>query len=204
MKLLKTLFPHPVNKKKFALSSEQKKEKIAQKMGEILEILGLDLSDPTLAKTPDRIAKMYVDEIFWGLDPENFPETTLHKECLPEESVYIKKISFVSFCEHHFVPMIGSVNIAYIPKKHLLGFSKIHRIVHYFAARPQLQERLTAQIADCLSTILETEDVAVSIEAKHFCVLARGVKDASGDAETFILNGKFKEQLRSEFFLNIK
>lgn len=201
---MKTHSLHLANDKKRVLSPEQKKEKIAQKMGEILEILGLDLSNPTISKTPDRIAKMYVDEIFWGLDPGNFPEITLHKESLPDESVYIKKISFVSFCEHHLVPMIGYMNIAYIPKTHLLGFSKIHRIAHYFAAQPQLQERLTAQIADCLSTLLETEDVAVSIEAKHFCVLARGVKDASGDAETFVLKGKFKDQLRSEFFLNIK
>lgn len=155
-----------------------------------MEILGLDLSDPSLAKTPARIAKMYAEEIFWGLDHNNFPQLTFQKEETPNELVVIKNISFVSFCEHHFVPIVGKAHVAYYPEGKIMGLSKVHQIVRYFAKRPQLQERLTQQIADTLSEALETEEIGVSIQAVHFCVIARGVEDHSAEVETRILKGE--------------
>ncbi len=171
-------------------------------MRDILSILGLDPSDPSLAETPSRIAKMYVDEVFTGLEPENFPTPTFQKENLPKELVLVKNISFVSFCEHHFVPIIGKAHVAYFPNQMLLGLSKIPRIVRYFAKRPQLQERLTAQIANSLASILQTDDVAVALQAIHFCVIARGVEDMSAEMETHVLKGQFETHpsLRAEFF----
>jgi GTP cyclohydrolase IA len=186
-------------------SKEQKKSLIAEKMREILIILGLDISDPSLADTPHRIAKMYVDEIFSGLEAANFPKMTFQEENIPHELVLIKTISFVSFCEHHFVPIVGKAHIAYYPKKRLLGLSKIPRIVRFFAARPQLQERLTGQISESLVSILETNDVAVSLRGFHFCVLARGVEDLTAEMETHVLKGCFEKDCsaRSEFFIRI-
>lgn len=184
---------------------EEKKRLIAEKMGEILTLLGLDLTDPSLAETPHRIAKMYVDEVFVGLNPDNFPEMTFQEEEIPSELILVKNISFVSFCEHHFVPFAGKAHIAYFPHKRFLGLSKIPRIVHHFAKRPQLQERLTAQIADSLSTLLETDDVAVSLQAQHFCVMARGVEDCNAEMETHVLKGCFEKNptTRAEFFTRL-
>ncbi len=171
-----------------------KQEEIAVKVREILEILGLDTSDPSLAKTPDRVAQMYVHEIFDGLNPDNFPEISHFEENLQgEQVVTIKEIAFVSFCEHHLIPMMGKATISYIPDKKLLGFSKIHQIVRYFAHRPQLQERLTTQIADCLSSLLEIESVAVSLTATHFCVIARAGEDQASTVQTSICRGQFKK-----------
>jgi GTP cyclohydrolase IA len=187
------------------LTSEAKKAIIAEKMQEILMVLGLDLSDTSLAETPNRIAKMYVDEIFSGLDPEKFPKLAFQEENLPDELILVKNISFVSFCEHHFVPIVGKAHIAYLPKKRILGLSKIPRLVRYFAKRPQLQERLTAQIAESFSSLLETDDVAVALKAIHFCVIARGVEDMTAEMETHVLKGRFDKDLslRSEFFTRI-
>lgn len=197
-----TSFPHPIIREKLLVSAEEKKSKIKTKFKEILEILGLDISSPSLRDTPGRVAKMYVEEIFSGLNPESFPEITFYEEEIPQESIFIKNISLISYCEHHLVPMIGFAHVAYLPKKKLLGFSKINRIVRYFGARPQLQERLTAQIADSLALLLETEDIAVCTQAKHFCVIARGVKDPQSEVQSVILRGRYEKDatLRSEFF----
>jgi len=187
------------------LSSFEKKQRIAEKMADILTILGLDLNDPSLAETPRRIAKMYVDEIFGGLDPEKFPNLAFQEENIPNQMVLVKNVSFVSFCEHHFVPIVGKAHVAYFPKQRVLGLSKIPRLIRYFAQRPQLQERLTQQIAESFINLLETEDVAVVLRAVHFCVLARGVEDMTAEMETHVLKGRFETDLtlRSEFFTSL-
>jgi GTP cyclohydrolase IA len=182
-------------------SDEEKKKLISEKMREILIILGLDLNNPSLAETPNRIAKMYVDEVFSGLDPKQFPQVSLQEEGIVEGLVLIKNITFVSFCEHHFVPFVGKAHVAYYPQKKVIGLSKIPRIVRHFAKRPQLQERLTHQIADALISLLETEDVAVVLQAFHFCVMARGVEDMSTELETHVLKGRFENPAsRTELF----
>ena len=187
------------------LSADEKKRLIADNMAEILKILGLDLSDPSLSMTPGRIAKMYVDEIFVGLDPQQFPKLTFQEENIPSELILVKNISFVSFCEHHFVPMVGRAHVACYPKKKVLGLSKFTDLVRYLAQRPQLQERLTQQIAETFASLLETEDVAVALQALHFCVMARGAKDMTAEMETHLLKGRFESDpaLRNEFFLRI-
>jgi GTP cyclohydrolase IA len=187
------------------MHTEVKKRLIAEKMGEILAILGLDKSDSSLAETPNRIAHMYVEEIFSGLDPEKFPKLTFQEEDLPNELVLVKNIAFVSFCEHHFVPFAGKAHIAYFPHKRLLGLSSFPRLVRYFAQRPQVQERLTMQLADHMVSLLETDDVAVALQAVHFCVMARGIEDLSSEIETHLLKGRFESDphLRSEFFARI-
>jgi GTP cyclohydrolase I len=202
-----THFPSPIVKEKVALSEEEKIDKIAERFREIMEILGLDVTDDSLAKTPQRIAKMYVQEIFSGLDEANFPKISFfkkddkhHHEEKP--NMVFVKVGFTSFCEHHFVPMAGFAYVAYLPGKKLIGLSKIPRIVRFFASRPQLQERLTAQIADSLALLLETDDVAVSVNARHYCVRARGIQDENSMMITNILRGQFKtkDELRREFF----
>jgi len=187
------------------MTPEEKKETIAFHVEKILETLGLDLTNPSLAKTPERVAKMYVDEVFSGLDPATYPEVTFHEEQISNELVLVKNIALISFCEHHLVPMIGMAHVAYLPTKGVLGLSKIHRILRYYAKRPQLQERLTEQIAEKLKHELQTVDVAVAIRMKHLCVLARGVEDHSSEAETHVLRGRFETDraIRSEFFLRI-
>ena len=170
-----------------------KKELIAQKMGEILEILGLDLTDPLIANTPKRVAQMYVDEIFDGIDPNNFPTVThFEQNSTKDEVITIRDIAFVSFCAHHLIPMMGRVTISYIPQHKLLGFSKIHDIVRFHAHRPQLQERLTEEIATSIATLLEIEDIAVTCTATHFCVVARKGEDQSSTVETSLRKGVFK------------
>lgn len=173
-----------------------------------MEVLGLDLSDESLAKTPYRVAKMYVQEIFSGLDPHAFPEVSFFKDEFHHEhhsNMVFVKIGFTSFCEHHFVPMNGIAYVAYIPEENLIGLSKIPRIVRYFARRPQVQERLTAQIADSLAILLDTDNVAVSITAHHYCVIARGIEDETGHTITNVLRGDFdtNPNLRREFFEGI-
>jgi GTP cyclohydrolase I len=186
-------------------TAQEKKALISQKMREILAVLGLDLSDPSLAETPNRIAKMYVDEIFAGLDPDKFPQLVFQEENIANELVLVRNISFVSFCEHHFVPIVGKAHVGYYPKKRVLGLSKIPRLVRYFAQRPQLQERLTQQLSDAFATLLETQDVAIALQASHFCVLARGVEDMTAEMETHILRGCFDSdpQVREAFFTRI-
>lgn len=198
-----TRYPNPLCKS--AISSDIKKAQIEEHFRSILQILGLDLRDPSIEGTPARIAKMYVDEVFSGLDPKNFPEIVFHQVDLPHELIVVKNISFVSFCEHHFVPMLGNAHVAFFPQKKILGLSKINRIVRYFAKRPQLQERLTAQIADSLSTLLDIQDIAVVTSARHFCVLARGVEDRETTVDMNVFKGRFETEdaLRREFLLRI-
>lgn len=204
-----THFPSPLTTTSTStLSNEEKIELIADRFRDILEALGLDLSHDSLAKTPYRIAKMYVEEVFSGLDPNNFPEISFFKDEFHHEhkaNIVFVKVGFTSFCEHHFVPMTGTAYVAYIPEERLIGLSKIPRIVRFFAKRPQVQERLTAQIADSLAILLDTNTVAVSISAKHYCVIARGVEDENGYTITNVLRGKFNtnDNLRREFFEGI-
>jgi GTP cyclohydrolase IA len=202
-----TRYPSPIHKNLPDISNEDKKAYIAEHMAAIMDILGLDRTDPSLTRTPQRIAKMYVEEIFSGLDEENFPQPTFIDNNMCDDScemIAVSDISLVSFCEHHFLPIHGKAYVAYVPNKKIIGLSKINRIVEYFARRPQVQERLTAQIADSLAILLETEDIAVSIVAQHFCMAARGIKDHSSDTTTSVMRGEFKENpLRRQAFWNL-
>lgn len=177
-------------------------EKIESLMKEMMTILGLDLQNDSLIETPKRIAKMLVNEHFWGLLEDNFPKcTTVENSMKYDEMVLEKNITVMSNCEHHFVTIDGKATVAYLPKNKVLGLSKLNRIVEYFSRRPQIQERLTSQIYHALSYILETEDVAVLIHAKHYCVASRGVEDPNSYTTTSHLGGAFKTsaQLRNEF-----
>lgn len=203
-----TRFATPLNLKTACETKEQKIKYIASRFKEIMECLGLDLTNDSLKDTPQRVAKMYVNEIFSGLDIENFPPINFFKEEYHHEhrgNTVLVKVAFTSFCEHHFLPMEGFAYVSYIPDQKLIGLSKIPRIVKFFANRPQLQERLTAQIADSLTLLLDTENVAVSITAKHYCVIARGVEDAQGHTITNVLRGEyeFNQNIRREFFEGI-
>ena len=169
----------------------------------IMHTLGLDLSDDSLIETPKRVAKMYVNEIFWGLDFEAFPKcTTVDNKMKYDEMVVERNINVQSNCEHHFVVIDGLATVAYVPKQKVLGLSKINRVVEYFSKRPQIQERLTEQIFHALQFILETDDVAVMIDAQHFCVKSRGVEDAGSSTITSKLGGGFKSDpaARAEFY----
>ena len=169
----------------------------------IMRILGLDLSDDSLIETPKRVAKMYVNEIFWGLDWEAFPKcTTVENKMKYNEMVVERNVIVQSNCEHHFVVIDGLATVAYVPKNKVLGLSKINRIVEYFAKRPQIQERLTEQIFHTLCYILETDDVAVMIDAQHYCVKSRGVEDTGSSTVTSRLGGGFKSDpaVRNEFY----
>ncbi len=183
-------------------SPEQKYERIKGLMTEIIGTLGIDLNDDSMAETPHRIAKMYVHEIFSGLDYRHFPKLSIiENKMRVDEMVKVKNINLVSTCEHHFVTIDGFANIAYIPDRHIIGLSKINRIVHFFGRRPQVQERLTQQILVALQTLLETDNVAVNISATHYCVKARGIMDQESLTETTALGGNFKTnaQTRAEF-----
>jgi len=184
------------------LSSDQKYERVRESMTEVMETLGLDLADDSLAETPHRIAKMYVREIFAGLDYTKFPKLALIENKMgANEMVKIREIDLTSTCEHHFVTIDGTAKVAYIPKDKIIGLSKINRIVRFFGQRPQVQERLTRQILVALQTLLGTEDVAVSIDATHYCVKSRGVMDTNSQTSTTALGGCFIENIhtRAEF-----
>jgi GTP cyclohydrolase I len=184
------------------LDRDTKYQRIKQSFTDITTTLGLDLTDDSLCETPHRIAKMYVDEIFAGLDYSNFPKiSVIDNKMGVEEMVKISDISLTSTCEHHFVTIDGTAKVAYIPSNKLIGLSKINRIVRFFAQRPQVQERLTRQILIALQTLLETDDVAISIDATHYCVKSRGVMDANSHTQTTALGGLFKDQhkTRAEF-----
>lgn len=188
--------------KENGLSDEQKIEKISHHFKEIMETLGLDLANDSLAGSPRRVAKMYVKELFSGIKTENFPRITLiENEMLYDQMVVVKDISIISLCEHHFVTIHGTAHVAYIPSKGVIGLSKINRIADYFSRRPQVQERLTKQIADALCYVLDTQDVAVQIKAKHYCVISRGIEDENSATITSDLRGAFKNnpETRSEF-----
>jgi GTP cyclohydrolase I len=185
------------------LSSEDKYLRIKDLMTDVVETLGLDLSDDSLCETPHRIAKMYVNEIFSGLDYENFPKISqIENKMGLDEMVKVSDISLTSTCEHHFITIDGLAKVAYIPHKTILGLSKINRIVRFFGQRPQVQERLTQQILVTLQTLLDTQDVAVSINATHYCVKSRGIMDSQSATQTTALGGCFKNnpETRAEFF----
>jgi GTP cyclohydrolase I len=170
---------------------------------EIMRALGLDLTDDSLIDTPKRVAKMYVNEIFWGLDYDSFPKcTTVDNKMKYNEMVVERNVNVQSNCEHHFVIIDGLATVAYVPKDKVLGLSKINRIVEYFSKRPQIQERLTEQIFHTLQFILGTEDVAVLIDAQHYCVKSRGVEDTGSSTVTSRLGGGFKSDpaVRNEFY----
>ena len=189
------------------LSRKEKIEKIEGHFDQIVSTLGLDLKDDSLTDTPKRVAKMYVNEIFWGLDYDAFPKATVVENKMQyNEMVFEKGVSVQSYCEHHFVNIDGLATVAYVPNKKVLGLSKMNRIVEYFSRRPQIQERLTEQIYHALSFILETENVAVMIDAKHFCVKSRGVEDTQCSTVTSRLGGSFKAhpEVRAEFLALLK
>ena len=186
-------------------SGMDRKDKIAEiekHFDFIMNVLGLDLEDDSLRETPKRVAKMFVNEIFWGMDLEAFPKcTTVDNKMKYDEMVIERNINVQSNCEHHFVVIDGKATVAYIPKQKVLGLSKINRIVEYFSKRPQIQERLTEQIYHALQYILETDDIAVLIDAQHYCVKSRGVEDVGSSTITSKLGGEFKTDLavRAEF-----
>lgn len=180
------------------LSRDQKYLKISQLMTEVVSTLGLDLTDDSLKETPHRIAKMYVDEVFSGLDYQHFPKISLIENKMQvKEMVKVKDIGFTSTCEHHFVTIDGSATVAYIPQGRIMGLSKINRIVRFFAQRPQVQERLTQQILIAMQCLLQTADVAVTMEAVHYCVKSRGVMDVNSKTQTTALGGCFKDDART-------
>lgn len=185
------------------LTRDQKLERIGAAFTDIAEALELDLSDDSLCETPQRIARMYVDEIFSGLDYTKFPKATaIDNKMGVDEMVRVEDIALVSTCEHHFITIDGIAKVAYVPGERIIGLSKINRIVRFFAQRPQVQERLTRQIMVALQTLLQTQDVAVLIDASHYCVKARGVMDASSRTRTTALGGVFKsEQARRNEFM---
>ncbi|MCG7896530.1 MAG: GTP cyclohydrolase I FolE [Candidatus Thiodiazotropha taylori] len=184
------------------LSQDQKYDRIRDLMSDVMQTLGLDLTDDSLTETPHRIAKMYIHEIFSGLDYSHFPKITLIENKMgSDEMISVEEIDLTSTCEHHFITIDGKVKVAYLPSASLIGLSKINRIVRFFAQRPQVQERLTRQILVALQTLLDTEDVAVMIEATHYCVKARGVMDSNSFTTTKALGGCFKQDaaVRAEF-----
>lgn len=184
------------------MNPEQKYERIKGLLTEVIGVLGLDLRDDSLARTPHRIAKMYVNEVFSGLDYDNFPNIcVIENKMRVDEMVKVSDISLTSTCEHHFVTIDGIAKVAYLPESKVIGLSKINRIVRFFAQRPQVQERLTQQILVAVQTLTETENVAVTIEATHYCVKSRGVMDVNSKTTTTALGGQFKTnpQTRAEF-----
>jgi GTP cyclohydrolase I len=189
------------------LSEEAKIAVIESRMKDILFTLGLDLNDDSLSDTPARVAKMYVKELYWGLDAEKFPKcTTVQNKMGYDEMVLEKNIKVMSDCEHHLRTIVGKAHVAYIPKDKVLGLSKLNRIVDYFARRPQIQERLAEQVYHALVYILDTENVAVVIDAEHFCVKQRGIQDVGSSTVTSKLGGVFKNDAstRSEYMNFIK
>jgi GTP cyclohydrolase I len=195
----------PLRKDAFDISDNEKIRKIAANFREIMNTLGLDLTDDSLKGTPDRVAKMFVKETFRGLDPKNKPDVKLFDNKYKYNQMLVEKnITLFSNCEHHFVPIIGKAHIAYISSGKVIGLSKLNRIVQYYAQRPQVQERLTVQIANELKKALDTEHVAVVIDAVHLCVSSRGIKDTTSSTITAEYSGKFlQEGTKSEFLKHI-
>jgi len=196
-----TGFATPLRQDAFKLSDAEKISTIAFHFREIMQILGLDLADDSLQGTPLRVAKMYVKEIFSGLNPVNKPDVALFENKYKYDQMLIEKnITLFSNCEHHFVPIYGKAHVAYIANAHVIGLSKLNRIVQYFAKRPQVQERLTVQIGRELQKILGTKDVAVLIDANHMCVSTRGITDTGSSTVTSFYEGRFlNEETKSEF-----
>jgi GTP cyclohydrolase I len=184
----------PMRRDAFKLSDEEKKQRIASLFGEIMDVMGLDRTDDSLKGTPKRVAKMYIEEIFSGLNPANKPKIALFDNKYQYNQMLVEKnITFYSNCEHHFVPIIGKAHVAYVSSGKVIGLSKLNRIVQFYAKRPQVQERLTNQIGEDLKQILGTDDVAVIIDAKHLCVASRGIKDDTSATVTSFYGGVFNE-----------
>ncbi|MHA7815560.1 MAG: GTP cyclohydrolase I FolE [Pseudohaliea sp.] len=184
------------------LTREEKYARLHAAFTDVAETLGLDLGDDSLAETPHRIAKMYLDESFAGLDYGSFPSiSVIENKMQVDEVVRVDDIALTSTCEHHFVTIDGSACVAYLPRERVIGLSKINRVVRFFARRPQVQERLTRQVLVALQTLLDTPDVAVSINAVHYCVKARGVMDGTSSTHTTAMDGAFRQDaaLRAEF-----
>jgi len=197
----------PTTMQKSPLSDEEKIEVIKKHFSEIMKTLGLDLNDDSLQDTPKRVAKMFVKEIFSGLNDDSFPKLTLIDNKMKyDQMILIQDIKVMSFCEHHFLPIDGLATVAYVPNKKVIGLSKLNRIVNFFSRRPQVQERLTKQIADCMEEILETPHIAVHINAKHYCVISRGIQDINSTTSTADLRGDFKNsaETRTEFLKQCK
>ncbi len=195
----------PIREDAFTVTADEKISKIAFHFSEIMHTLGLDLQDDSLKGTPKRVAKMYVNELFSGLDPDNKPSISLFENKYGYNNMLVEKdITLYSSCEHHFVPIIGKVHVAYIPGKQVIGLSKINRLVQYYGKRPQVQERLTVQIAEALKKILQHNDVAVLIEADHLCVASRGINDTNSATVTASYSGRFEtENTRQEFLSHL-
>jgi GTP cyclohydrolase I len=199
---LLTSYETPIRADAFDKSDEQKIDEIALHFKSIMEVLGLDLTDDSLQGTPYRVAKMYVQEIFSGLNPTNRPSIALFENKYQYNEMLVEKnITFYSNCEHHFVPIMGKAHVAYISNGSVIGLSKLNRIVQYFAKRPQVQERLTVQIGEEIKRVLGIEDVAVLIDAKHLCVSSRGIKDESSATVTSFYSGKFSGEATKREFL---
>ena len=192
----------PLRPDAFKMSDREKMSLIEDHFHEIMEIIGLDLNDDSLRGTPHRVSKMFIKEIFYGLNPENKPKISVFENKFKYGEMLVEKnINLNSFCEHHFLPIVGKAHVAYISSGEVIGLSKINRIVDYFARRPQVQERLTVQIASELKRALKTDDVAVLIDAKHMCVSCRGIQDDSSTTVTAEYSGKFREKANREEFL---
>ena len=192
----------PITEDAFELSDDEKIIQIEKHFKEIMEVLGLDLTDDSLKGTPYRVAKMYVKEMFSGLNPDNKPPVSLFDNKYEyDEMIVEKNITFYSNCEHHFVPIFGKAHIAYISSGNVIGLSKMHRIVNYYAKRPQVQERMTVQIFNELRKVLKTEDVGLVVDADHLCVSSRGIKDITSSTVTVELGGKFKDDKQWTKFL---
>ncbi len=193
----------PLRPDAFDLSDDEKIERIEKHIREVMETLGLDMTDDSLSGTPKRVAKMYVKEVFSGLNPKNRPHSRLFENKYKYEEMLVEKdITFYSHCEHHLVPIYGRAHVAYFSSGKVIGLSKINRIVQYYARRPQVQERLTVQIGKELETILQAEDVGVVIDANHMCVAMRGVGDTNSKTGTAYFSGRFREDKVKREFLN--
>lgn len=195
--LLAPLVANPIKAQKIA--------SIAYHFKKIMETLGLDLNDPSLRDTPERVAKMYINEAFRGLDASNFPKISLFENNYSyDDMILVKDITFFSYCEHHFVPFFGKVSLAYYPNTRVIGLSKINRIVQFIASKPQVQEKFTVEAGKVLMQLLESPDVAVVVEAKHLCVASRGVNDPNSQTKTSFFSGKFKKsKIQNQFLSSI-
>jgi len=194
----------PIRKDAFAMDDNTKRQHIEEKFKEIMDVLGLDLTDDSLKNTPNRVAKMMVSEIFSGLNPANEPDISVFENNFGYHDILLEKnIDVYSTCEHHFLPIVGKAHVAYIPGDKVIGLSKLNRVVEYFAKRPQIQERLNRQIVEKLKEILETDDVACIIEADHYCVKSRGVEHTNSSTTTMEFSGVFASPERRKELIDL-
>ncbi|WP_299433250.1 GTP cyclohydrolase I FolE [uncultured Maribacter sp.] len=194
----------PLTANAFDKSDDEKIESIQYHFSKIMEELGLDLTDDSLSGTPYRVAKMYVKELFYGLNPANKPKLSVFENKYGYKKMLVEQyINIDSACEHHFLPIVGHAHVAYIPKDKVIGLSKINRLVDYYARRPQVQERLVLQILNDLQEVLETKNVIISVTAKHLCVSSRGIKDQSSFTTTLEYGGSFENEANRNEFLKI-